>query len=108
MTAHPHVPTEAPAHPAAAGKWLVGLGFYVQDDLVWHYYLIDRAAGAAAAADQALRRARLETDRLPRGGTEPVAYEVRHLHQDLFGQWVLSRPRSDGAHLASHKETLFA
>ncbi|MFI8008286.1 hypothetical protein [Streptomyces sp. NPDC086010] len=108
MTAHPDIPTEAPVHPGVADKWLVGLGFYVQDSLVWHYYFIDRAAGDAAAADQAPRRARLEADRLPQDGTEPAAYVVRHLHQDLFGTWVLSRPRPDSVHLASRKETLFA
>ncbi|MFF9458599.1 hypothetical protein [Streptomyces flaveolus] len=61
----------------------------VHDGLVWHYYLIDRAADAAAAADEALRRARSEAHRSPRSGGEPVAYEVRRMRQDLLGQWVL-------------------
>ncbi|MFI2378306.1 hypothetical protein ACH5AO_25075 [Streptomyces sp. NPDC018964] len=79
----------------------MGLGTSVHDGLVWHYYLIDRAADAAAAADEALRRARLEAHRLPRGGGEPVAYEIRRMRQDLFGQWVLLRPRPDDTVLAA-------
>ncbi len=97
MSAHFDTTADIAApHPDPAEKWLVGLGISGQDGLVWHYYLIDRAADAEAAVGGALGRARLEAHRLPHRG-EPLAYEVRRMHQDLFGQWVLLRPRPDDA-----------
>lgn len=101
VSAHFDTSADTPAIPPdPAEKWLLGLGRPVQDGLVWHHDVIGRAADAAAAVEEALRCSRLEAYRLLRSADEPFAHEVRRMHQDLFGQWVLLHPRQDDTVLA--------